>query len=173
MKVIVGLGNPGKDYENSRHNLGFWVVDQLVEEAGWRWHAFKNHRTLESQPPKAKVLYVKPQTFMNESGQAVLAVKEEYGFKLENFLVIHDDLDLSPGYWKMQFGRGSAGNNGVKSIMEELSSQDFWRLRIGVGKPNKAGDQYVLEEPSKEDKELIEKAIADSIPRVLEWAREG
>ena len=170
MKVIVGLGNPGEEYQNTRHNLGFWVVDQLVEEAGWRWHTLKKHQALESMPLKGKVLYVKPQTFMNESGKAVSAVKKEYGFKLENLLVVHDDLDLAPGDWKLQLGRGSAGHNGVKSIIEELETQDFWRLRVGVGKPNKAGEQYVLEEPNKEERKLIEKAIAEALPRVLEWA---
>ena len=170
MEIIVGLGNPGEKFENTRHNVGFWVVDLLVEEAGWRWHAFKKHQTMESQPPKSEVLYVKPQTFMNESGKAVSAVKKEYGFKLEDLLLVHDDLDLEPGVWKLQRGRGSAGHNGVKSVIEELGMQDFWRLRVGVGKPNKAGEKYVLEEPSKEGRKLIQKAIADALPRVLEWA---
>src|SRR3990172_8795076 len=113
MKVIAGLGNPGVKYQNTRHNVGFWFVDQLVNQAGVRWHILKKHQTLESTPPKSDVLYVKPQTFMNESGKAVRAVKKEYGLKTENLLVVHDDLDLDPGAWKIQFNRSSAGHNGV------------------------------------------------------------
>ncbi|MEX1061698.1 MAG: aminoacyl-tRNA hydrolase, partial [Patescibacteria group bacterium] len=122
-----------------------------------------------SVPTGSKVGYIKPQTFMNESGKAVSAAKKEFEFKLESLLVVHDDLDLPAGDWKMQLGRGSAGHNGVKNVIEELGTKDFWRLRVGVGKPDKAGDKYVLEEPSKEDRNLIEKAIAEALPRVLEW----
>ena len=172
MKVIAGLGNPGVNYQNTRHNVGFWFVDQLVNQAGGRWHILKKHQTLESTPPKSDVLYVKPQTFMNESGKAVRAVKKEYGLKTENLLVVHDDLDLDPGAWKMQFNRSSAGHNGVQSIIDTLGASDFWRLRIGVGRPNKPGDEYVLEDPSKKDLELIKTAIAQSTLQVLEWLKE-
>ncbi|MEX0587368.1 MAG: aminoacyl-tRNA hydrolase, partial [Patescibacteria group bacterium] len=127
--------------------------------------------------------------FMNESGKEVKELITNYSLPTTNLLVVHDDLDLDPGKWKLQFNRSAAGHKGVQSVIDELGTQEFWRLRIGVGKPpagktadsfdvaqnrperSRRGDQFVVEKPTKEEQRTIEQAIAESIPRVLEWAR--
>lgn len=110
---------------------------------------------------------------MNESGREVKLLVSKYKFPISNLLIAHDDLDLEPGKWKLQFNRSSAGHKGVQSVIDELGTQDFWRLRIGVGKPpaGKTANQFVVEKPSVAERKLIETAIAECLPRVLEWTR--
>src|SRR3990167_6926305 len=137
MKLIVGLGNPGTRYQKTRHNVGQLVIDQI--------------RNSKSEIRNVKLH--KTNIFMNESGKEV---KQLTGA----FLVAHDDLDLEPGQWKLQFNRSSAGHKGVQSVIDELGTQEFWRLRIGVSKPpeGKTANQFVVEKPTKEELKLIEKA---------------
>lgn len=145
LKLAVGLGNPGKQYQNTRHNLGFLFVD-----------FFQKHF------PKIKTL--KPQDYMNNSGKSVVKEINFYKISLDELLVIHDDLDLPLGEWRLQFNRGSAGHNGVKSIIDQLSSQGFWRLRLGIGRPEDAHispENYVLMKFLKEDSGIITQVFED------------
>lgn len=135
IKLIVGLGNPGKKYENNRHNLGFKFVDFLQDK-------FPNHK------------YLKPQDFMNNSGLSVAKEAKFYKINPDEIFVVHDDLDIEVGEYRLQFDRGSAGHNGIKSIVEHLNTQAFWRLRLGIGRPtdtNILPEDYVLMNLSKAD----------------------
>jgi PTH1 family peptidyl-tRNA hydrolase len=155
MKLIVGLGNPGSRYQKTRHNIGQRFVDQL-------------------KVPSSKLTDIKlhnTSIFMNESGREVKELITNYSLPTINLLVVHDDLDLEPGQWKLQFNRSSAGHKGVQSIIDELGTQEFWRLRIGVGKSpaDKTANQFVVEKPSADERKLIKKAIEESISPVLTW----
>lgn len=158
MKIVIGLGNPGKKYENTRHNIGQWFIDAISQQSAVNSQQVKLHKT---------------STFMNESGKEVKKLATRYSLPATDLLVAHDDLDLEPGKWKFQFAKSSAGHKGVQSVIDELGTKEFWRLRIGVGKPppDMEADQFVLEEPTAEEMELINKAIEESVPYVLEWTR--
>src|SRR3989338_8463279 len=157
MKLIVGLGNPGTRYQKTRHNVGQWLIDQVSSS--------------KSQVPSGVKLH-KTSIFMNESGKEVKELTTLYSLLSINLLVAHDDLDLEPGKWKLQFNRSSAGHKGVQSIIDELGTQEFWRLRIGIGKPP-AGvetNDFVIEEPKDNELKNINKAIAEALPKVKEWS---
>ena len=172
--LIVGLGNPGKKYENTRHNVGFEVLDRFVTK-----HEGKFKRTKELafcsdiRVNGEKIILAKPTTFMNESGLAVQQLVRKHDLEtLDALLIIHDELDLKPGTLKVKLHGGLAGHNGLKSISKHLKSNDFGRLRIGVGKPpqSQLGKNYVLKPPSRSDRvainNCIEKAI-DAIEAIL------
>lgn len=167
MKLVVGLGNPGREYAATRHNAGFWWVDQL---------AARHHAVLKSEARYhghiarivqggTEVWLLKPQTFMNASGRAVGALARFYKIAPGEMLVVHDELDLEPGVARLKHGGGVAGHNGLKDIAAQLGSKDFWRLRIGIGHP---GDKhavvdYVLHPPRREEAPLIEQALSRSL----------
>ncbi|WP_159991790.1 aminoacyl-tRNA hydrolase [Pelistega ratti] len=169
IRLIVGLGNPGPQYEATRHNVGFWLADQLAEDV-------KASFTVESgffgQLAKTKTiegnLYIlKPSTYMNRSGQSVRAVAQFYKIPVEEILVLHDELDIPSGQVKLKRGGGHAGHNGLRDIQAQMGSPDFWRLRIGVGHPRALGlsqqvADYVLHPPRKEDMPLLEEALRRS-----------
>lgn len=158
MKLIVGLGNPGKEYEKSRHNIGQRFIDQLrVQRSEFSDKDVKLHKT---------------NIFMNDSGREVKELATRYSLLATNLLIVHDDLDLPPGKWKLQFNRSAAGHKGVQSVIDELGTQEFWRLRIGIGKPpvGVETNDFVIQEPTREELRLIDQAIAESMPRVLDWA---
>jgi peptidyl-tRNA hydrolase, PTH1 family len=175
-RLIVGLGNPGREYKETRHNAGFWYVQRL---AGSRNAAFHNetkfHGMVANTPdPSQDVRFLLPQTFMNRSGLAVAAMARFYRVGPDEILVAHDELDLKPGAVKLKQGGGTAGHNGLKDIAEQLSTKDFWRLRIGIGHPRDGtlSEQqvvdYVLHPPGAEDRA----AIDDAIERALAiWPR--
>lgn len=136
MKIIVGLGNPGKQYEFTRHNIGFLVIDQLAE----KWNIDVNRTKFKSLVGEGffageKVLLVKPQTFMNLSGEAVLDILQFYKREPSDLLVVYDDMDLPPGKIRLRKGGGSGGHKGMSSIIYLINSEGFPRLRIGIGKP--------------------------------------
>lgn len=137
IKLIVGLGNPGAEYTATRHNAGFWLVDQLAREAGAtlrderRFHGFYAKARLCGE----EVHLLEPQTYMNRSGQSVVALAHFFKILPNEILVAHDELDLPPGAVKLKLGGGSGGHNGLKDISAHLSSQQYWRLRIGIGHP--------------------------------------
>lgn len=133
MKLIVGLGNPGSRYENTRHNVGFILVDKWVDDFKLSWQEDKKFKLELAKA--SELLFVKPKTFMNSSGSAVAGVLNYYNISAEDLLVVHDDVDIESGTSKLQFGAGSAGHHGVNDIIEHLKTKDFWRLRVGIGRP--------------------------------------
>ena len=168
IKLIVGLGNIGAEHEDNRHNAGFWFVDAL---AGLQHAAFRSERGFHGTVAKVpgNVHLLKPSTYMNRSGQAVLALASFYKILPDEILVVHDELDLPPGGIKMKKGGGHAGHNGLKDIAARLATSDFWRLRIGIGHPRELQlDQevigFVLHRPSREHQKLIDEAIDKALP---------
>ena len=137
MKLIVGLGNPKLKYSKNRHNAGFIVVDKIAENLGLSWSNDTkfNSETALYKSQDGDFLFLKPQSFMNKSGEAVSKVLSYYKLELTDLIVVNDDVDFSFGEVKKQIGSGSAGHNGVESLIEHLGSKDFCRYRIGVGRP--------------------------------------
>jgi PTH1 family peptidyl-tRNA hydrolase len=170
IRLIVGLGNPGPEYEQTRHNAGFWLVDALASIAGrclareTRYNALAAKASISGQ----EVWLLEPQTYMNRSGQSVGALARFYKIAPDEILVVHDELDLSPGVAKLKKGGSSGGHNGLKDITAALGTQDYWRLRIGIGHPRQLNSQqavvdFVLHRPRKEEQPLIDEAIAKSL----------
>lgn len=163
IRLIVGLGNPGREYENTRHNAGFWWVDEYArsQNLGFRSEAKFHGLAARSHVNGHEVLLLKPQTFMNVSGRAVGALAQFYKIAPAEILVVHDELDLPPGSAKLKMGGGHGGHNGLKDIIAHLGTKDFWRLRLGIGHPGERSEvaNYVLHDPRREDREQIEEAI--------------
>ncbi|MBP6217605.1 MAG: aminoacyl-tRNA hydrolase [Oligoflexales bacterium] len=150
MNLIVGLGNPGAKYKSTRHNVGFMLLDSFAQEFGLsiQSKAFDGRfgqGTLWGQP----VLLLKPETFMNLSGRSVRACLAYYKLAVEDLIVIHDDVDLEPGHVRMRTGGGAGGHNGIRSLIDELGSQEFYRVKIGIGKP-------VFEDQENRPKSLLD-----------------
>ena len=163
IKLIVGLGNPGREYEATRHNAGFWWVDELARTQGAN---FKTDNKFHGLVARATVHgnethLLKPQTFMNVSGRAVVALALFYKILPDQILVVHDELDLPPGSAKLKLGGGHGGHNGLKDIIAHLGTKEFWRLRIGIGHPGERDQvvNFVLNAPRKEEQGLIEEAM--------------
>ena len=163
IRLIVGLGNPGREYETTRHNTGYWWVDELARLQNLR---FKNEAkfhglTARGQLHGHEMLLLKPQTFMNVSGRAVGALAQFYKIAPAEILVVHDELDLPPGVARLKMGGGHGGHNGLKDIIAHLGSKDFWRLRLGIGHPGERTDVagYVLNDPRREERDLIDAAM--------------
>jgi PTH1 family peptidyl-tRNA hydrolase len=176
VKLIVGLGNPGSRYELTRHNIGFIIVDQLVDKyvpAGLR----KKGKVLlaEAAIGGEKVLLAKPQTFMNLSGQGVIPLAQFYKIVPADILVIYDDLDLEVGKIRMRPEGGSGGHNGIKSIIQLLGTEEFPRLKIGIGRPPADWDaaDYVLSRFTSEEWSVITKAIDNGMAATEAYLKEG
>ncbi len=155
MKLVVGLGNPGREYKNTRHNIGFMVLDNYLGKVAWKNKMESNFysTTIEGED----VIFLKPLTYMNLSGMAVSKVVKFYKINLDDILVIQDDLDLKVGAYKIKKNSSSGGHNGIKSIISELGSEDFSRLKVGIGKSSLIPtDKYVLSRFSEEEKNSIE-----------------
>ena len=171
IRLIVGLGNPGPEYELTRHNAGFWLVDNLANSLpGCRLQREARFNALVAKTAvKGQELWLlEPLTFMNRSGQSVGALARFFKIAADEVLVVHDELDLMPGIARLKKG-GSAGcHNGLKDITAALGTQDYWRLRLGIGHPRSLNLQqqvadFVLHRPRREDQELIEQAIDKSL----------
>ncbi len=176
-RLVVGLGNPGRQYSATRHNAGFWVIDCL--SALWRapfspgqWRA---EEARASPPGLGDVILLKPRTFMNESGKSVAPLVRFYKLAPEDVIVIHDDLDLPPGRIQVKRGGSDGGHNGIKSIVSEWGEKDFYRVRVGVGRPARGADVvgYVLARPSEREWKKIEEAVIRSTDAVEKLLREG
>lgn len=166
--IIVGLGNPGGKYHDTRHNVGFMVVDYLASQAGVcleteKWSAYSAKARIDGRT----VYLVKPDTYMNLSGKAVIRFLDYYKCPVENLLVIHDDLDMAPGRLKLTSGGGAGGHNGIKSIVQSLSNKDFYRLKFGIGRPGKGEvhqdfpvDKFVLSPFSTDEKMMIDDRLS-------------
>ena len=158
-RLIVGLGNPGPEYEDNRHNLGFWFVDLLARELKVRLEP--QGKFFGRVARLGDLWLMQPSTFMNRSGQAVVALARFYKILPDEILVVHDELDLQPGTIRLKQGGGNGGHNGLKDIQAHLSVPDFWRLRLGIGHPGDRNEvvNYVLKAPRKEEQELIDRAL--------------
>ena len=170
IRLIVGLGNPGLDYDNTRHNAGFWFVDQLARREGVFFHEEKKFLgdVARIRLNGQDVWLLKPNTYMNRSGQAVVALALYYKILPEEILVVHDELDLMPGCMKVKKGGGNAGHNGLKDISAKLSTPNFWRLRLGTGHPRSLGmaqpvADFVLHAPSNEHMDMIQECISAAL----------
>jgi PTH1 family peptidyl-tRNA hydrolase len=162
IRLLVGLGNPGTQYEATRHNAGFWLAERYAHGAGARFRAEAGFFGKVAQTPAARVLL--PQTYMNRSGQAVGALARFYKIAPEEILVAHDELDLLPGSAKIKKGGGHAGHNGLRDIAAVLGTPEFWRLRIGIGHPRSLNIEqevvdFVLHAPRREEREQIDGAL--------------
>lgn len=175
MKLIVGLGNPGSDYEGTRHNIGFAVVDRLATDldSSMEKEKFSAHYATAHMNGE-KVILVKPNTFMNLSGSAVRQFLDYWKVSGEDLLVVHDDIDFPLGEIKLVFGAGPAGHNGVTSIISEVSSKNFYRLRIGIGRPLK-GDvvQFVLSRFEADQDKTVEQITRLAAEASSAWVLEG
>jgi len=172
--LIVGLGNPGSEYAQTRHNVGFWLLDELAKISGT---TFQTQSKFFGETARLKMddhdcWLLKPTTFMNRSGQSVGAVAAFYRIPVERILVVHDDLDLAPGTIRLKEGGGHGGHNGLRDITTRFSSGKYLRLRIGIGHPGSGSDvsKYVLNRPSASEEMDIHHAITsslDSMPDIL------
>ena len=180
IRLFVGLGNPGPEYEATRHNAGFWWIDEVARATGARLSAeakfFGLAGRMKSGAHEAWLL--KPTTFMNASGRSVAALARFYKIAPEEILVIHDELDLLPGNAKIKKGGGNGGHNGLKDISAQLGTPDYWRLRLGIGHPGEksAVVNFVLHEPSRDEANLIQDNIDESarlLPMLLEGSMEA
>jgi PTH1 family peptidyl-tRNA hydrolase len=176
IRLLVGLGNPGTEYEATRHNAGFWWVDAAARKLGARLSHERAYHGLVARvnrPAAEPVWLLQPQTYMNLSGKSVAALARFYKIAPEQILVIHDELDLPPGQAKLKQGGGAAGHNGLKDILAQLGTPDFWRLRLGIGHPGVKDEvaDYVLRKPMAEHRAAIEDCIArtlDALPLLLD-----
>jgi PTH1 family peptidyl-tRNA hydrolase len=171
IRLIIGLGNPGPEYEQTRHNAGFWLIDNLANQLP-RCHLVReskyNALLAKTAIAGQDVWLLKPQTFMNLSGQSVGALARFHKIAADEILVVHDELDIVPGAAKLKKGGSAGGHNGLKDIIAALGTQDYWRLRIGIGHPRTLNSQqavvdFVLHRPRKEEQPLIDEAIAKSL----------
>ncbi|TMM25448.1 MAG: aminoacyl-tRNA hydrolase [Actinobacteria bacterium] len=141
--LVVGLGNPGREYERTRHNVGWLVVDELARRHGGSWRSKFSGSLAEVRVDGSKLALLKPETYMNESGRSAAAAARFFKVPAESLLVVHDDVDLEPGRLQARRGGGLAGHNGLRSLGQHLGTQDFLRLRIGVGRPGRGDPRPV------------------------------
>lgn len=175
IRLIVGLGNPGADYVGTRHNAGFWLIDLLASDLGlgFRFEKRYNSEECRLKTGNADIYLLKPQTFMNRSGQAVAALARYFKIAPEQILVMHDELDLPPGTNRIKQAGGHGGHNGLRDIVNHLGSSEFFRIRVGIGHPGDSSQviNYVLYKPSVADLNAIEAANRDTLavmPLVIE-----
>lgn len=154
MKLIVGLGNPGKEYEQTRHNVGFSFLDFYLD--GFQFKEKYNSLICENIINGEKVIFLKPLTYMNESGRAVRKIKDYYDINIEDILIIYDDMDFELGMLKIKKSGSAAGHNGIKSIINHLGTEEFKRVRIGISRSKYDKVNYVLGKFSKEDLKKLE-----------------
>lgn len=180
IRLIVGLGNPGTEYEHTRHNAGFWLLDELA----WQWNApLLTEKKFFGAVARAQrhgrdIWLLKPDTFMNLSGKAVAALAQFYKIQPQEILVVHDELDIPCGRIRFKLGGGNGGHNGLKDIQAKLGTADFYRLRLGIGHP---GDRnlvvgYVLNKPSAAEREQINQSLTRSLeglPLILDGDKDA
>jgi PTH1 family peptidyl-tRNA hydrolase len=170
IKLLVGLGNPGPEYEDTRHNAGFWWIDALARKLGTHLVHERGYQALFARvngkaADGGPVWLLEPQTYMNRSGVSVATLARFYKIEPRQILVVHDELDLQPGQAKLKCGGSAAGHNGLKDIQGMLGSGDFWRLRLGIGHPGVKSEvaNWVLKKPAPEHREAVEQAITRTL----------
>jgi peptidyl-tRNA hydrolase, PTH1 family len=173
--LVAGLGNPGREYERTRHNVGWMVVDELARRHGGSFRAKFAGRVADVRVDGLRLALLKPETYMNESGRSVAAAARFFKVPAAQLLIVHDDVDLAPGRLQARLGGGLAGHNGLRSIAQSVGTQDFLRLRIGVGRPGRGDPRtvsdYVLA-PFEPDVD-VEALVSRSADAVEAFARDG
>lgn len=176
MYLIVGLGNPEKDYRDTRHNMGFNTINKLAEEyeievTKNKFKGLYGSGIIEGE----KVILLKPQTFMNLSGESIKEILQFYKIEIEQLIIIYDDIDIEPGVIKVRKIGGAGTHNGMKSVIHELNTQNFKRIRVGIGMPEKKGDliEYVIGAIPEEDKEKLDKGTDLAKEAVIEIIKNG
>lgn len=164
MKLIVGLGNPGKKYEHTRHNMGFDVVDLFSDLA----QIDVDKESFKGLLGRGKafdqdIMVLKPQTFMNLSGESVRQVVDYFKIEIDDIIVIYDDMAIAPGRIRLRASGSSGGHKGIQNIIEHLGTENIKRIKVGIGEPEFDAIDYVLSKPTKEEKELIDEAIKDAV----------
>ncbi len=177
LRLIAGLGNPGPEYSETRHNAGFWFVDACARKLGAKLAPESRYfgEAARVRTESEDLWLLKPLTFMNRSGRAVAALVRFYKISPEEILVVHDELDLLPGEIRLKQGGGNGGHNGLKDLAAQLESAEFWRLRLGIGHPRNLGVaqdvvDFVLHRPRAQEQEAIEIAVTrglDELPALL------
>lgn len=169
IQLIVGLGNPGAEYDRTRHNAGFWLLDAIASHQGVGFASESRHQALCARfrrPGGGVVHLLKPQTFMNRSGISVQSMLAYYRLDRHQMLVVHDELDLAPGIVRLKDGGGHAGHNGLRDIIARCGGSNFWRLRLGIGRPvagrEKVAD-YVLARPATSEQEALTQALDSAV----------
>lgn len=167
IRLLAGLGNPGAEYEATRHNAGFWFIEAVARGFGAHLAPERGYSGLVARVnrPDGPLWLLQPMTFMNLSGKSVAALARFFKITPQEILVAHDELDLLPGHAKLKLGGSAAGHNGLKDIEAQLGSADFWRLRLGIGHPGVKAEvvNYVLRKPAPDQREAIEKIIEQSV----------
>lgn len=167
IRLLVGLGNPGAEYEGTRHNAGFWFIDEVARQLKVSLVPERSYFGLAARASTAEgpVWLLEPMTYMNVSGKSVAALARFFKIAPDEILVAHDELDLLPGQVKLKLGGSHAGHNGLKDIHAQLGTPDYWRLRLGIGHPGVKAEviNYVLRKPSAEHREAIDKSIEQSL----------
>lgn len=167
IRLLVGLGNPGPEYEATRHNAGFWFIDEVARKLGAALTPERSYfgRVARVNRPDGPVWLLQPMTFMNLSGKSVAALARFFKIAPHEILVAHDELDLMPGQAKMKLGGSHAGHNGLKDIHAQLGSPEYWRLRLGIGHPGVKGEviDYVLRKPPLAEREAIDKITEQAV----------
>jgi len=168
-QLVVGLGNPGRDYAESRHNTGFWVVEGLTRRFGARWKRHRLSQTARIEREGFSLILAKPTTYMNLSGGAVAQLLKAFALDPSQLIVVHDDIDLPVGKVRVRRKGGHGGHHGVQSVIEALGSQDFRRVKIGIGRPatKDAVTDYVLNALSAEERSALEDAVERAAETVL------
>jgi len=175
MKVVVGLGNPGAQYANTPHSVGFEVVDAIVAQCGAAWEEKRQFRCLMAKASFAgrDVLFVKPQTFMNLSGESVAPVVKYHNAMASDLLVVHDDIDIAVGRLRIRKDGSCGGHNGIRNIIERLGTQDFARVKIGVGKDRANVIEHVLGKFDPETRKVMDLVVAEAAKAVEAVLRDG
>lgn len=160
-RLVVGLGNPGAEYTETRHNAGFWFCERLAAKLGVRFNHESRFHGLVGNAREAGIWLLMPQTYMNRSGQAIGALARFYRIAPAEILVIHDELDIPPGQLRLKFGGGLGGHNGLKDTSSHLGTNDYWRLRVGIGHPGDRNEvaNFVLKPARREEQALIDESL--------------
>ena len=159
MKLIVGLGNPGSEYEKTRHNVGFMFLDYVTNNAEFKLNKKNSALEYEAIINNEKVLFIKPQTFMNNSGESIIKYLNFYKLQPSDILIVQDDLDMDIGRYKLLYNHGAGGHNGIKNIILNLQSREFLRLKIGISKVKSNTRDYVLGKFGKDDLKILDEAF--------------
>ncbi|KRN27317.1 aminoacyl-tRNA hydrolase [Liquorilactobacillus mali] len=171
MKLIVGLGNIGKEYDGTRHNVGFMVLDELAKREGISFNKVKNEATLADFMFKGeKIILAKPLTYMNESGRSVRPLMDFYKIPVEDVIIIHDDMDLPVGHLRLRQKGSAGGHNGIKSLISHLGTQEFKRIKIGIDHPQRMSVvDWVLSRFTKEQQNQLESGINEALEALDNW----